>query len=588
MKPFFRRVIPALAATLLLAAAATAQPAPNAYDYKMGEKQGREAFYQAAFAYISDPGPDASELAEARLLMDVVFAATAFPNEEVRAEAERLLLLNHTQRLEAAYLLRTMGDDETAGERLQFHLAEIIDDRGGAKAQPVMRLLRQAVLIRGGGFMGDSKLVSLALLYAEAAGDFELHGLLVRLARTSIANAPDSKNNVVLEVCLDHAAPLLNRLQRLHAVGQPEQTAIAERLILSLLPEAQRRAPETRRLALSIYLKERKFEKVAAEADAMLADDAFADERARLLVHKGYASAVGQDFDTAKAACRQVLDELPDDPWAPVAEQWLAAVEGWRENIDRIASSVGKSIGGLQRAERIEATLVVTGDDDGSGQQLVVSLGPNGSAHLRVSGPEGPFMLYARDVDGLRYHNAAEDVIRRYAVPGPAFQPRLSLERNATGGFAFGFSGGFSSTADTAGSTAAALLNSRFFNTGDGITELLWDFMFRVGYFPTIEQDAGGEKHVWVRPAYDWPRMERITFRYDAEERLTGIDFGGQFRIENLRFGSADAFGPPTFNWPDLPVEEHAEADVATLTAMMGQVMQVFLPLMEGKSNPVE
>ncbi|MBG29736.1 MAG: hypothetical protein CMI31_07020 [Opitutae bacterium] len=544
--------------------------APLFEEYLQG---GRVAAYvQEALAFLE---ANPQSLYAPRVANDLLIIATALKNEQLAVEAKRRLLLDYPASVQSTHLVSTF---EEAKELREF-LVDIQGPVGESEfAGRFCRVVKAGFRQFGAEFLNDADFQLRCYLHSLTAGDDALKNAVLPQLREDLAN--DKEDFAELAIALDDKLSDLEKLRRLHALLEHEESATLEFCIdffAAALPKSERSSPEIVKILAerAVWGSGGKQALVLLDAlpKAIRSDAKYRVLRAKVLWAESRAEDALKDLVQATSGAK---------PWSRTATDFADGVRSWDErralvvqSILGISKSFGKDTTGLDAEISFSKK-----DDEGKTFNYTAYLGmiPNKNLlQLHVSEGESVKFAYRTDAKSSGLYLAGADKIMRFATSGPVPAPNFTLEREEGGGFNLQGGATIASSLDAARKSGANLLDSPYLSTVLGLNTLLEHSVRRIGGWIEKPRQEGKTTYLSVRTLQRFNALGlRVTVGVHETGALASIlvkklDGSSRLEVGKIRYGG-DSFELRPAVWPDLAFEDRKEFDFSVITQVMGAI----------------
>lgn len=506
-----------------------------------------------------------------RLAMDLLMAGTVVNNADAVKQAQTRLCLDYSGSTQASYAMSTMQSQAQPKGYAKF-LSTVFDENVDRLDDYLTKRFTKAVELGiqriGNQLFSHSPLALRCALVARETGDY-------RLEAVALSALPKNHDQIgpVVEILTIRGTEAVDRIRALHVLRENAEAQVAERFLISRLPETQRQQPDVQALVAMIHLRRAKLADALRVLDGLSADVT----TAQLLYCRGWCHASTGDNLAAVAAWDELRESFPDSPWCAPTEELSGYARGLHSNLRRYARSLLSTVTSIKHlgSGAMEATFTIRPPGERPPLTLYFGAVP---AHNRLEillrDDFHVVAAYRSHREGCSFYFVGEPLIYQVAAP-LVLAPTVEFRANGDGSFSWRASVGIQNTLADIPKANQALLESKYLTTLDGVLELLMAKV-RSGWIPVPPKGIGGDTVCqWVRAQPDTPQLERFEWRTSADGRVLSI-LSTLVESKSLRYGRADdiKLAPP--GWPELPVATRQQIDPALLLRAAGALLQAF------------
>ncbi len=498
-----------------------------------------------------------------RVALDLYMVGVKLDDDTLQQEAMRKLVFDYTDSPATLAMLKLSAQD-AAGFRM-FVSAQF--EKSYASAEfPKSFIAAATAGAQGFGtsFLDDNDLVLSLGLAALVTGDTRL----LEYCRQRLATA-DEPLPQIATVALDPKPPGIQKISLLQAHKDRAAARKCHKFFVARLSEAERSTPEMLLLEAERLLSAGEWK----DALPIVAKLAAARPEPRYLFWRALCLTAAGQHDLALPILRQLAAQHSQQPLGIACRQLLPAIETFDKNLDEHARVAHQQIQQLFKDDVavVEALAYIVADDKVP-YECYLGIDPAQNESLQLLAWRNKQVLFAAATGKTaRIFLAGEEKIhefQKYVL----FKPALDIARDPDGKFNLKFAGNITSELAALADVRKELLRSPFVGTEKGLRQLMVHECGK-GNFPCPSYKENG------RTILPWLIVDPMTCHVDVlkvalSEGCISVQHlleGGQCHLQaGLRYGQSGAFrlSPPA--WPDLPVESHAEFDVAALLRLYG------------------
>jgi len=512
-----------------------------------------------------------------RVALDALMAASQSMLPDEAGAMKGCLLFEYPASVQTAFVASMFRDANEFRQFVVWFADRQLEKAPGALPGQFTQVLALGLRQYGDAVLNDPEFLVRAHCFAKAAGsDKAVEVTEAALKKQCLTNTNLAQ---MVRVHLDRGCDPVRKILMFHA-EKKGYARFFERFYCSRLASFDEKRPEIVKIRVENAVESSGYEKALALIDSASGDVV---NEPQMLFLKAWACVALERDELAAASLKTISEKHAGTELAAAADLYAEGLRSFaslqKANAEALLAVVNVLKGGVRGLE-------------GTATYVTEPEGPNGrtnayAAYVGAVVDEGrlDFGLYRGGELILGYRTAAnssaiflqaEPKILTFEAPGPVPLPSLTLVRKDD---TFSFNAGFvmGSSMKDAGATSAALLESPYATTSEGVMSLLSYSTRRRGVVPRkISTAQGLTVYGWLIPSAEAPYLHTLEYRVSADHRVKAFKFRG-FEVNRLEYGAKTAvqLTPPA--WPDRPTVCSKAFDVAAAARLMGSLLQQFM-----------